>query len=321
MKNLFLIVILIPLLELSCEQNPGTTDTLPGQPLNIQLSSGGDLVIESSNEFGFDVFKAIISDEPAGKNVFISPVSISLALAMTYNGANNYTEDSMAYALRIDHLMPDLINQTYKELISGLKSVDEKVIMEIANSIWYRQGFNVEQGFLDINQLYYNAEISELDFNSSDALDIINGWVSDQTNDKIPTILNQISPATVMFLINAIYFKATWAKEFNTENTKEGGFRLSDGSTKSVDMMMSQDTISYMENDLFQMAELDYGRGNYSMMILLPKGDLSTEDLTKQLSNNNWENWMSSISPTEVILSFPKFTFDYEKKLNNILYL
>jgi len=311
----------VAILGTSCEQNPAETEPLPGKPNEIQLSAGADMVIEYSNEFVFDIFRAIINDEPAEKNVFISPTSISLALAMTLNGANNATEDSMAYALRMDHLSPDQINLTYSELMTGLQEADEKVIMEIANSIWYRQEFSVEQGFLSINQQYYGAEISDLDFDSPEALSTINGWVSDKTHDKIPTILDRIDPENVMFLINAIYFYGTWTKEFNPESTYEGNFWLSNGSDKIVDMMAKEDTIGYLENDLFQLAELDYGQGNYSMLIFLPKGSLTTEELAQNLSNNNWNSWMSSISPTGVILSFPKFTFGYEKKLNDILSL
>lgn len=318
MKQLFLIFPILAILGASCEQNSAETEILPGEPVDIQLSSGADMVIESSNEFGFDIFKALILDEPAEKNIFISPTSISLALAMTLNGANNDTEDSMAYAMRMDHLSSDNINLTFSELMAGLQGVDEKVIMEIANSIWYRQGFSVEHGFLSINQQYYGAEISELDFNSPEAVDIINAWVSDQTHGKIPDIINQITPENVMFLINAIYFYGTWTKEFNPESTNEANFFLENGSNKIVDMMAKEDTIGYLENDLFQLAELDYGQGNYSMLVFLPKS-LTAEELALEFSFSNWESWMSSITPTGVILSLPKFKFGYDKKLNDIL--
>jgi serpin B len=227
----------------------------------------------------------------------------------------------MAYVLEMAHLQPDQINLTYKELVDGLTGIDDKVTMNIANSIWYRQGFDVEQGFLAVNQQYYGAEVSALDFNSPDALNIINGWVAEHTNNKIPGILNQINPEDVMFLINAIYFYGTWTKEFNPESTHEADFMLHDGSGRTVEMMALKDTMGYLENDLFQLAELDYGRGNYSMVVLLPKYGLSAEELTAELSNSNWDNWISSISQTELTLSLPKFTFGYEKKLNDILTL
>ncbi|MBN2522268.1 MAG: serpin family protein [Bacteroidales bacterium] len=318
MRKLILYIFGIALLGLSCEKNPGPST---GEPVDIHISAGGGDVIESSNEFGFDLFNAILADEPVEKNVMISPVSISLALAMTYNGANGDTEDSMAYALRMDHLSSDDINLTYKELMEGLKSVDEKVIMEIANSIWYRQDFNVEQGFLDINQQYYNAEISELDFSSPDARDIINNWVSDHTHGKIPSIVDYISPDDVMFLINAIYFNGIWKKEFDPESTSPETFILPGGTTKIVDMMNMKDTIDYMENDLMQMAELDYGRGNYSMLVMLPKGNLTPEELAQRINTESWQSWLAALSEKEVTLLLPKFTFDYEKRLNDVLSL
>lgn len=319
MKQFLYLITALLFTVISCEQSPISPEPSPGDPAVILLSGGGEQVIEASNEFGFDIFNAVLQDEATDKNVFISPTSISLALAMTYNGANGYTEDSMAYALRMDHLSSDLINLTYKELMEGLENADEKVLMSIANSIWYKQGFNVEQGFLEINELYYRAEVAALDFSAPDAHEIINAWVSEKTNDKIPTILDRIDAGAVMYLINAIYFKGIWAQEFNPESTIEESFRLTDGSYKTVDMMAKQDTIGYFENDLFQMAELDYGRGNYSMLVMLPKDDLSPENLALQLSTTDWNNWMSSVSLTEVKLSLPRFTFEYEKELNDIL--
>jgi serine protease inhibitor len=321
MKTNYIISIAVLLCTLSCEKNKQNDNQLPNDVVPIVLSEKGAEVVEASNTFGFDIFRAILADEPAEKNVFISPTSISLALGMTLNGANNATEDSMAYALRVNGLTSEEINSTYRDLMNGLTSVDDKVLLSIANAIYYREGFSVLPEFLDVNSQYYNAEVAALDFSSPDAVSTINDWVSDHTNDRITEIIDHIDESTVMLLLNAIYFKGIWKIEFNPESTYEGSFELADGSVKTVQMMANEQNVGYFENDLFQACELDYGQGNYSMIVLLPKYETTINSLYDQLSPENWENWMNSITVDSVKLSLPKFTFGYEKKLNDILAL
>jgi serine protease inhibitor len=321
MKTIYLYSLCLLLVSISCSKENKIVDPGPQDVVDIDLPVKGAEVVEASNTFGFDIFRAILADEPQGKNVFISPTSISLALGMTLNGANNATGDSMAHALRVDELTPEEINSTYSDLMNGLTTVDDKVLLSIANSIWYRLGFSVEASFLDINTTYYNAEIAELDFDSPDAVETINNWVSDNTNDRIPEIIDQIDPSTVMFLINAIYFKGIWKTEFNPESTYDGNFYLNDGTIKTVRTMALEEEIGYFENGIFQACELDYGQGNYSMVILLPKERASIEAITEQFNSDTWDEWMHSFEKDTVKLSLPKFTFDYEKKLNDILSL
>ena len=304
---------------MSCQKDDSPENDSPSTPLPIVLNVAGEDVVESTNEFGLDIFRLINSDEPADKNIFISPVSISLALAMTLNGAENTTEDSMAYALGLTQYSSEEINRTFKELIEGLTTVDEKVLLDIANSIWYRQEYYVEPDFLNVNSGYYYAEVAALDFSSQEAVNTINNWVAEQTHDKIPSILDRIDPENVMFLINALYFKGIWSLEFDEENTRNESFYPVDGSDITVPMMHFEEEIGYFENDLFQACELDYGRGNFSMVVLLPKSDVNLDDLTDQLTPENWNSWISSIHTTKVNLGLPKFSFDYEKKLNDIL--
>jgi serpin B len=321
MKKLVYIILAVLILFAACSKDNPNDNPGPTIPQPIELKDAGEQIVQSTNEFGFDIFRLINGDELEGTNVFISPTSISLALAMTLNGANNATEDSMAHALRLDQYTPEQINETFRDLMTGLTSVDEKMILEIANSIWYRLGFHVEQEFLDINNEYYNAEIAELDFSSPDAVDIINGWCAEQTHNRIPEIIQEIDPGIVMFLLNAIYFKGIWTIEFDEDNTQDGIFHLSNGSDKTVRMMRMEDDIGYYENDLFQACELNYGRGNFSMIVLLPKSDNTVGTLVENLTPENWDAWISSFMTFTVNLTLPKFTFRYEKKLNDILSL
>lgn len=313
---LFIPVIFIFLFSCSDKKdNPGPAPDY--EPIN--LPTGGDQVITASNTFGIDLFKEIASAEPDGENLFISPTSISLALAMTRNGANGSTLDSMTYALRMEGLSDDQINASYRNLISGLTSVDPAVQLDIANSIWYRQGFEIEPPFLATNQDYYNAEIRGLDFGSPDSKDIINGWVEDQTNQKIKNLISEISPDDIMFLINAIYFKGAWKIKFDSNATKEQNFYLKDGTSKEVAMMHLTDTIFYQSNDLFQAIQLEYGSGNYAMVVLLPKPDKTCNDILDQMSPSKWNSWMAGFEAQNVVVSLPSFKFGYEIKLNEIL--
>jgi serpin B len=321
MKKLVYIISAVLILFAACSKDNPNDNPGPTTPQTIELKDAGEDIVQSTNEFGFDIFRLITMDEPEDTNIFISPTSISLALAMTLNGANNATEDSMTHALRLDQYTPEQINETFRDLMAGLTSVDEKVILEIANSIWYRLGFPVEQEFLDINNEYYNAEIAELDFLSPEAIDIINGWCDEQTHGRIPEIIHEIDPATVMFLINAIYFKGIWTVEFNKDNTEDGIFHLGNGSDKTVRMMRMEDEIGYYENDLFQACELNYGRGNFSMIVLLPKSNQNVGAIVENLNPENWDAWTSSFLTCTVNLTLPRFTFGYEKELNDILSL
>ena len=195
---------LVPALLLgSCQKNP---DTQPG-PKSLHLDQKSLQLLQTSNDFAFDIFKKVVSLEEDKENLMISPLSISLALAMTYNGAEGDTKEAFEKVLHLNGLSVEEINQSYQKLVNALLSVDPKVIMKIANSIWYRDTFYVEDDFLSVNKTYYDAEVTGLDFTDPASVDVINNWVSDKTHEKIDEIIDQIDPENVMFLINAVYFK------------------------------------------------------------------------------------------------------------------
>ena len=317
MKALLLISSYFILL-LSCSDK--TVDPGPAPDYEpISMPAGGDQVITASNIFGIDLFKKIAFTEPDSMNLFISPTSISLALAMTRDGANGATLDSMTYALRMEGLSDDEINASYRDLISGLTSVDPEVQLNIANSIWYRQDFQIETPFLATNADYYNAEVRSLDFNSPDAKEIINSWVEDQTNHKIRNLISEINPVDIMFLINAIYFKGSWKIKFDKDATRAQNFYLIDGSSKEVAMMHLTDTILYQSNDLFQAIQLKYGSGNYAMVIILPREGKKCGNIINPLSPSQWNSWMQGFVSQKVVVTLPSFKFGYDIKLNDVL--
>lgn len=318
MKAIVNMIILTAFL-FSCEDK-NVPDLPPQGPADLYLSAKTTDIIESDNEFGLELFKKVVAGEPEAKNIFISPTSVALALAMTYNGASGDTKSAMETALKKAGFSTEEINTAYKSLIEALRSVDPKVLLEIANSIWYREGFNVLPQFISVNEEYYNAEVSSLDFSSPQALAVINDWVSDQTNEKIKTIIDQIPANTVMYLINAIYFKGIWQYEFDKNNTFNGPFYSTDGSPVTVPYMKNKLSLPMLSTEKFSMLELPYGRGNYSMVILLPEEGYSTQDVINSLTPESWDSWVSSLAYTNNIdVQVPKFKFEYENLLNDEL--
>ncbi len=286
----------------------------------IKLTEKTAKLLEAENDFGFKLFQNIYAAETDIKNIMISPLSVSLALAMTYNGANGDTKTAMEKTLNVHGLTPEEINTSYQILLDGLKSLDKKVLLEIANAIYYRKDFEVEDDFISANKTYYNAEVASLDFNSPNALKNINEWVADKTNDKIKKILNEISPEQAMFLINAIYFKGMWASKFDKDKTAENSFYPENGSTNQTDFMNQTQTVQMAYNDLFSAVELPYGKGDYNMFIFLPEQNKTIQDIVNKLDKDNWETWMQSFAETsDVIIKLPKFKYEFEITLNNIL--
>jgi serpin B len=262
----------------------------------------------------------VYGTETEHENVMLSPLSVSLALAMTYNGANSETKTAMEKTLKVYGLTPDDINKSYFDLVNALKSIDQKVLLEIANAIYYRKDFEVENNFIKTNQQYYNAEVSSLDFSSPNALKTINGWVAAKTRNKIETILDEIKPSQVMFLLNAIYFKGIWTKEFNKKSTELQSFYLKDGSTIQTETMQRSDTLPYTSNSLFSAVQLSYGKEKYNMFVFLPEPGKNLQDMITKLNSDNWETWMKSFNMTQnVDIKFPKFKYEYDIKLNDVL--
>ncbi len=279
--------------------------------LEKQLSS-------SSSEFGFQVFRKILQEQP-DSNLFISPLSISMALGMTCNGAEGETKNAMRNTLGYGDLTDEEINTNYASLINLLTNRDDKVQMDIANSIWIRDGFPVQQDFIDINKKYFYAQVDNLNFSSSEAVEIINNWVSQNTNGKIEKIVDKIDPLTVMYLINAVYFKAFWQYPFDTEQTSEDWFTKQNGDSVFCAFMQQENSFQYIETDQFQAVDLAYGEGSFSMSLLLPKSGYTVADIISDLNRNEWDTLTDQYSPVTVILKIPKFTLEYNITLNEVL--
>jgi serpin B len=275
-------------------------------------------LIESDNNFGLDFFREVASANTT-ENLMVSPLSVALALGMTYNGAGGTTRDAMKEALQLGNMTDDEINASYKSIIDQLLKLDPKVILNIANSIWYKLNFPVQNDFIQLNKEYYYAEVNELDFYAPDASDIINGWVNKETKGLIPSIIDNIPSDAVMYLINAIYFKGVWMYEFDPEDTRERDFFSENGSTQKVEMMQLEGDIMCTANDLFDAISLPYGEGQFNMFIMLPKQGKKTGDIVAALDNTNWNTWLGSLVKQNVVVKLPKFKFEFFRLLNDDL--
>jgi len=162
---ILLLVVAIALLQTACTEPVEEID-------NITITEKSQKLVEADNAFGLDLFQLIFNDEETPTNFMISPLSISMALSMAYNGAETETRDEMADAMRVQDFRREDVNQIYLDLTKALTGNDREVAMEIANSIWYRNTYNVEQNFLDVNHTYYNAEVNAANFNDPATVDL-----------------------------------------------------------------------------------------------------------------------------------------------------
>ena len=277
-------------------------------------------VASANTKFGFNLLTALREGEPV-ENIFISPLSISIALTMTYNGAVGETERAMAEVLGIEELDRNAVNRSNATLRESLGNRGPKVEISIANSIWGRQGVVFNPDFLERNREFFEAEITALDFSAPQALERINGWVDTNTNGKIKKIVQTIHPRTLIFLINAIYFKGSWQEEFNKSKTREDIFFLSDGSEKRVPMMRREAAYPYFRGEHFEAASLPYGDGDVSMYIFLPNHDSNLNEFLGGLNAENWASWISQFSVVreDSSMILPRFKLEYEVKLNDTL--
>ena len=284
-------------------------------------STGGAIdnrLVTANERFGFKLF-AEVRKQDAGKNVFISPASVGLALAMTYNGAVGETGQAMERVLEIQGMNHAELNNAYAQLRQGLESPDPKVELNIANSLWARKGVTFNPDFIQRDKQFYGADVTALDFNDPAAAATINSWVADKTKGKINKIVDQIDAQSILFLINAIYFKGKWSVEFDKAKTKEDMFTTGSGQQKRHPMMQQSGKYNYYEDKTFQAVSLPYGSGGVSMYVFLPTTVTTLNDFQKNLTAANWDTWMKQFVQTQGDISVPRFRVEYEIGLNESL--
>jgi len=320
MKQLLLITTLlgISIMTFSCKKEK--TDNTPGEFKQVNLTEKQKHLINTSNSFGFDFFKKVNEISGSDKNLMVSPLSVSMALGMTRNGAAGSTLEAMTNTLGFAGMSETEINESYKYIIETFNGLDPKVKLQIANSIWYHKTFSVEQPFVLANQQYFNASVTSLDFSSPTAADIINEWVNEKTNQLIPKIIDQIPGDAVMYLVNAVYFKGQWRYQFEKGKTVQKPFHIYDGTEVQVPTMTQHEKHPFYKGPGFAAIELPYNQGNYVMSVLLPDEGKTVNDVVAQLSQANWNTWSGQFSEKDIQLQLPKFKYQYyENQMKPIL--
>ncbi len=283
------------------------------------LSPAEARLVSAGNQFAFGIFREVQRTRP-GDNIFLSPTSAAMALGMTLNGAAGTTLDSMRLALAVEGAPVEEINAGYRSLIDLLRALDTSVDFAIANSIWARAGMPFAPAFLDAGRTSFDAEIRALDFAAPSTLTTINQWVNDKTKGKIPTILDQIAPDEVMFLINAIYFKGSWRAAFDPKTTQDLPFHAADGTTRSVPTMrLEPKLLRHAATPGHEMVELLYGNGAFAMTLLLPAPGRSLADLTGGLDAARWAEWTGALAEHKIGLTLPRFRLEYKRELKSDL--
>ena len=286
-----------------------------GAWLRVEASAN---VVSANTRFAFDLLRELRMQD-GEENLFLSPLSISVALAMTYNGADGETKAAMEEALRLSGLGLDAINAGNAALLSTLAGRGPELELNIANSLWARDGISFDQEFLGRVEEHFNAEVTSLPFDAA-AVERINAWVSEATNGKIDQILNEISPQDLLYLINAVYFKATWMFIFDEEQTKTATFHNGDGTEAEVPMMQqSYAKYDYLEGDGFAALRLRY-QGDASMYVFLPDEDSDLPAFMEGLNAESWQRWMADFaSGGGGTIKLPRFEMEYETTLNDVL--
>ncbi|MFZ4581185.1 MAG: serpin family protein [Paludibacter sp.] len=304
MKNLVFTLLSLLLLA-SCKDAEPLTVGEDAKPITLTVSM--QKRVSQDNEFALDLFKKTMADSKE-TNLFISPLSVSVALGMAWNGANGQTKTEMETALKMSGMTVSDINNYYKVMQSTLPSMDPTTKLSIANSLWYKTGFPVKTDFLKVNTDYFNAYVKEMDFSKAWAVDTINNWCSAKTNKMIPTVLTEIPSDIVMYLVNAVYFKGIWRKKFDKANTKEANFTNELGNAMKVNMMYQKDTFGYKSDAFAQYLDMPYGNKAFSMTVILPADGKTPNDVLTSLTEEKWNSIISYMPTSEVEVYLPRFS-------------
>ena len=256
-----------------------------------------------------------LMDRVAGNNnVFISPLSLSLALAMTASGAEGDTYNQMVSTMGLGDMDLQALYGHFEQLTGALESADTSVAMEMANSIWVHEDFPVKPAFSNGARRHFSAEIGSVDFNSPDGARRINSWCCEKTHGKICQVVDR-TPDWKMALVNAVYFKAAWKEAFT--RTENGTFKGLDGSDSKVQFLLKKDSMDYAEDGDFQMVELPYGeRGRFVLDVILPKADFGK---APAMSQARFDSLSAALGRRRVNFKMPEFKIESTLRLADIL--
>ncbi|MEL6930149.1 MAG: serpin family protein, partial [Cyanobacteria bacterium J06600_6] len=275
----FALVLLLVLAGLVSQQEVNSISSLDSLSTTLQpklVATETDVsispLVEANNRFSFNLFSQLQKQTSPPQNIFISPQSIAIALAMTRNGTEGETLAEISQTLGLEQFDAAKLDSSYSKLIETLTTADPSIKLAIANSLWVNQDIELQDRFFDRTQEFYRGKVTNLDFADPAAKKTINDWVASNTEHKIAEIVDSLSPEDAIYLINAIYFQGSWTKKFDPRQTTEQPFYSQSQTSKPVAMMSQTGDYRYYENERFQAVRLPYGKqGEMSMYIFLPQ--------------------------------------------------
>jgi serpin B len=287
----------------------------PAIPADVQTVVGGN------NTFALDLYARLREKEG---NLFCSPYSISTALAMTYAGARAETAEQMAKVLHFS-LNQERLHPAFGSLRTEIQGAAQKhkYQLQTANRLWGQKGYGFLPDFLKTLERNYGAGLKEVDFIGAreEARTTINGWVEEQTQDRIKELIQRgmLTADTRLVLTNAIYFKAAWMRPFDLKQTKEGDFTRADGKKVQAKLMHGNHRTNYYKGDTFAALELPYEEHDLSMIVLLPNAADGLPAFEKRLTAANLTQWLGKLSDRRVDVTLPKFKLTSEFLLEKVL--
>jgi serpin B len=325
MRTPILVILSISALMVSCNKSADINEeeNETKDPVTILLTPAQTQVVTSGNINSIKLFSDIATEElAAGKsaNTIISPLSLYIALGMLWNGADGSTKEEIQKFLSLEGVSEDEVNLFFKKMIESLPVTDPKVKLSIANSIWHNKSLLVYDNFKKKNSDFFYSSIESLDFASPLSVGIINKWCSGKTNGIIDKIIDQINPEEVMFLINALYFKAPWKTPFKPSETVSAPFYTTAGPAVSAQMMSLSGTFRFFESTGFKALTLPYGNGAFSMVLILPQAGKRVTEVASELKEPaTWVSVLGNITESKVYVKIPKFKFEYKVELDSYL--
>ena len=284
-------------------------------PEFMVLSDAQYDLVKRNNNFALNLFSEM---KGVGSNV-VSPMSVTYLMAMLANGAEASTREEIMDAIGAKDFDIDEMNAFYAYLIRRAKTGDKQTTLNIANYIALNKEFKLKKKFASTIADSYQGAVESLDFTNPESTKRINGWCSEHTNDMIPTIIDQVEPSAVAYILNAIYFNGTWTDKFDKNNTKKEQFNGYTRDIMYVDMMHRNAKYYYTSNDVYSAVTLPYGSGAYSMTVILPNEGKFITDLTKTLNADTIASLRRNMEECLVDLKLPRFTTEMKLPLKGIV--
>ena len=303
----------------SCSEDEPVAPNIKYNPGTVKLTAAQQAQVENSNEFAWKFFKEVSKGEQ--EDVFVSPLSVTYALGMLSNGAVGDTQKEILEGLEFRSGKVDDVNSLCHQLMIESPKLDKSTQISMANAVVANKKIQLQPTFQSVVKKQYDALVVSKDFGSPATLSFINQWASDHTQGMVPKILERINPDGVSYLLNALYFKGIWYRQFDKKHTKKEAFTKADGTKSQVQMMHQKERFFAAENDNYQTVVLPYGNGSYEMVVLLPREGKELSSLLQTMDAKKWKDNLKNTYSSKVDLKLPRFTSAYNRELNDVLKL